>query len=186
MACWREERGFTLTELLVVLAVLALVLAAVVTIQQGALQAYVTGSNKTEVQQNARVALERIARQIRETTGPLTEATATSLTFTLPDPVTSLPTAVRYVLNGTSLNCTGLCDDQTVSAAPVVVIGGVQALTFAYYLQNSSVALGLPVTPASVFRVDITIQTGSEDTVVAGGIADTRAELTTSVRLRNL
>ena len=179
MACWREERGFTLTELLVVLAVLALVLAAVVTIQQGALQAYVTGSNKTEVQQNARVALERIARQIRETTGPLTEATATSLTFTLPDPVTSLPTAVRYVLNGTSLNCTGLCDDQTVSAAPVVVIGGVQALTFVYYPLDDLV--GNPIG-----RVDITIQTGSEDTVVAGGIADTRAELTTSVRLRNL
>ena len=177
MACWREERGFTLTELLTVLAVLALVLAAVVTIQQGALQAYVTGSNKTEVQQNARVAMERMARDIRETQSGLTTATATSLTFV--DPNTGL--AVIYALAGNTLT-------RTTNGIADTVIGSVQALTFAYYPKDSNVALGVPVgTPATtVFRVDITIQTGSEDTVVAGGIGDTRAGLTTSVRLRNL
>ena len=168
MRCWRDERGFTLTELLTVLAVLTLVLAAVVTIQQGALQAYVTGSNKTEVQQNARVALERMAREIRQTQTGLTAATATSLT--LVDPNTGL--AVIYALNGNTLT-------RTTNGVTDIMIGGVQALTFDYYL--------LPgVAPPTVGRVDITIQTGSEDTVVAGGIADTRAELTTSVRLRNL
>jgi len=177
MACWRDERGFTLTELLTVLAVLALVLAAVVTIQQDALQAYITGSNKTEVQQNARVALERMAREIRETQSGLTTATATSLTFV--DPNTGL--AVTYALNGNTLT-------RTTNGATDIVIGGVQALTFAYYAIDSNIVpLGVPVgAPGTVFRVDITIQTGSEGTVVAGGIADTRAELTTSVRLRNL
>lgn len=175
MRCWRDERGFTLTELLTVLAVLTLVLAAVVTIQQGALQAYVTGSNKTEVQQNARVALERMAREIRETQSGLTAATATSLT--LVDPNTGL--AVAYALAGNTLT-------RTTNGISDVVIGGVQALTFAYRNANDAV-LGVPVgTPGNVLRVDITIQTGSEDTVVAGGTADTRAELTTSVRLRNL
>ena len=67
-----------------------------------------------------------------------------------------------------------------------VVIGNVQTLAFAYRDVNDAV-LAAPVgTPANVFRVDITIQTASEDTVVAGGVADTRSELTTSVRLRNL
>ena len=178
MAPWRDERGFTLTELLTALMALGLLLAAVVTIQQGVLQAYVTGSNKTEVQQNARVALERMAREIRETQSGLTEATATSLTFV--DPNTGL--AVTYTLNA---------DDKTLgrttNGVTDILIGKVQALTFAYYPLNSTVALGVPVaTPGSVGRVDITIQTSSEDTVVTGGIADTRAELTTSVRLRNL
>lgn len=179
MACWRDERGFTLAELLIVLSMLALVLAAVVTIQQGALQAYVTGSNKTEVQQNARVALERMAREIRQTQTGLTAATATSLIFV--DPNTLLTVTYALVVDGDIRTLR-----RTTNEAGTDVIGGVQALTFAYRDANDAV-LGVPVgTPGNVRRVDITIQTSSEDTIVAGGIADTRAELTTSVRLRNL
>ena len=179
MAYGRNERGFTVAELLVAIAVLALVLAAVTTIQQSVLQAYVAGSNKTEVQQNARSALERIARELRQTPGALTSATATSLTLLDQD----TGTAVNYALTGAVPNATLT---RTTNGVADVVIGRVQALTFAYRDVNNNV-LGVPVgTPANVFRVDITIQTASEDTVVAGGIADTRAEMTTSVRLRNL
>jgi prepilin-type N-terminal cleavage/methylation domain-containing protein len=174
MNCWRDERGFTLAELLTALAMLATVLTAVVMIENGTLQAYVVGSNKTEVQQNARVALERMAREIRQTKDPLTVATAPSLSF-----VDQTTGATTYWLNGTALT-------RTAGGADEVVIGAVQALTFAYRDVNNNV-LAAPVgTPANVYRVDITIQTASEETVVANGITDTRAELTTTVRLRNL
>ncbi len=68
------------------------------------------------------------------------------------------------------------------------VIGNVKSLTFAYWDgDNPPNALTAPVgKPENIRRVDITVQTGSEDTVVAGGVADTTAELTTTVRLRNL
>jgi prepilin-type N-terminal cleavage/methylation domain-containing protein len=180
--CWRDERGFTLAELLTALAMVATVLAAAVMIESGALQAYVTGSNKTEVQQNARVALERMAREIRQaTTNPgtgqpgLTVATATSLSFY--DQNTGLTT---YVLNGTTLT-------RTANGVDEVIIGRVQVppSQFAYRDINDTV-LGVPVaTPANVYRVDITIRAASEDTVVTNGVADTRADLTTTVRLRN-
>jgi prepilin-type N-terminal cleavage/methylation domain-containing protein len=185
MSFWRDERGFTLAELLVALSMLVFVLTAIVMIENGGLQAYVVGSNKTEVQQNARVALERMARQIREATTGLTATDPTSLSFTLPDPVTGVPipgVAVTYALAGNALTCTGLCDDRTVSAQPVTVIGAVTALTFVYRGTNDVPGAIL----ANVRRVDITIQTASEGTVVAGGVSDARAELTTSVRLRNL
>jgi prepilin-type N-terminal cleavage/methylation domain-containing protein len=188
MSGWRDERGCSLAELLVALAVLALVLTAATTIQRSVLQAYVVGSNQTEAQQNARAALERIARHIREATTPLAAgSTAQSLIFTLPDPVTgiSIPgVQVTYAFVGNALQCTGLCDDQTISAEPVTVIGRAQVPPSGFVCRDASDTPGAcgPTTR----RVEITIRTSSEDTVVAGGIADTRAELTTSVQLRNL
>jgi len=44
----RDERGFTLTELLVVTAVLGLILAAVVVLQQRGQEAYLFGSHRVE------------------------------------------------------------------------------------------------------------------------------------------
>jgi hypothetical protein len=162
-----------MVELLAAFAMLAAVLAAVAMIQQSSMLAYVMGSHKTEVQQNARVALERMAREIRQTSSNLTAATATSLSF-----VDQNDGATTYALNGTNLT-------RTAGGVAVTVIGAVQTLTFAYRDINDGV-LATPVgTPGNVFRVDITIQTASEGTVVAGGNADTRAELATSVRLRN-
>lgn len=174
MVRWRDESGFSLAELLVAFAVLALVLAAATTIHRSVLQAYVTGSNNTEVQQNARVALERIARDLRQTPGALTSATAASLTLFDQD----TGAAVTYALTGNGPNATLT---RTTNGVTDVVIGKVQTLSFAYVYCS-----GCAVSASNVRRVDITIQTASEDTVVAGGIADTKAELTTSVQLRNL
>ena len=58
----RDQRGFTLTELLVVTAVLGLILAAIVLVQQQGQQAYIFGSHRVEVQQNNRAALELMGR----------------------------------------------------------------------------------------------------------------------------
>lgn len=174
MRFMRDERGFTLAELLVAVAMIAFVLTAVVMIESGTLQAYVVGSNKTEVQQNARVALERMGREIRQTSAALTVATATSLQFA--DQNTG---ATTYWLNGNALT-------RTSGGTDAVVIGAVQALTFAYRDVNNTVLATPVATPANVYRVDITIQTSSEDAaVVANAVSDTRAELTTTIKLRN-
>src|SRR5262245_40364906 len=163
MAVWRNARGFTLPELLVAIAVLALVLAAVTTIHQSVLQAYVIGSNKTEVQQNVRVALDRMGRTIRETRTALTLAALTSLTVV--DQDTGLP--VTYSLNANTLI-------RATNGADEILLARVQDLAFTYF-DSSNIELAAPVgTPANVFRVQIAIQTASEDNVVTGGAADSK------------
>jgi prepilin-type N-terminal cleavage/methylation domain-containing protein len=165
-----SEGGFTLVELLTAFAVLGLVLAAVSGIHQAAQQAYITGDRRAEVQQNARVALERIAHEVREAT-TVTAGGASSITLVRPGGA-----VVTYAVTAGAL-----------TRNDVPLIGGVVALTFTY--RNAADALlAAPVgAPANIRRVDITIRTRSEDpAMVAGGPYDVRAEVTTSARPRNL
>jgi prepilin-type N-terminal cleavage/methylation domain-containing protein len=179
MACWTSEKGFTLAEMLVSLAVLGLALASVATLHQSGLQAYVTGSNRVEVQQNARVALERMAREIREAQA-LTNQTASQLTIqtdwngngvigealaVMVDGVLR-GEQVTYRLNGAALER----QESGIDAAFMTLIGGVEQLTLTY---------------PSAKTVSITIRTRTEENVAAGSPADTKSQVTTTVRLRN-
>ena len=66
MIVWRHATGLSLAELLVSLAVLGLVLAGIFGILHGSLKAYGWGAGRVEAQQAARVALERMVRELRE------------------------------------------------------------------------------------------------------------------------
>src|SRR5262249_52911220 len=136
---WLEnERGFTLAELLVVTAVVGLVMAGVLAIQQEGQQAYLLGSNRVETQQNARIALDLMTRELRSATSLVSLPSATELTFnvcedqTVPIPVPCVTsTTRRYALSGTSLT-------RTVDTTTTTVIGGVQSLTITYYCVTNS------------------------------------------------
>ncbi len=66
MTGWRAAAGYSLPELLVGVAVLGLVLSAVLGILQASLQAYRWGAARVEAQQSARIALERMIKELRE------------------------------------------------------------------------------------------------------------------------
>jgi len=61
---WNQS-GFTLLEMLISSAVFAIVLLAIYTMLTASQVTYARGENKVELQQNARVAMRRMAREVR-------------------------------------------------------------------------------------------------------------------------
>lgn len=179
-----NERGYTLAELLTAMAVLALLMAGLfLTLQQGQ-TVYSFGAGRAEVQQNARVGLEWILRELRTGT-KVTVANPNDVTFefrecrlctTAADPGTLV--TVAYSLSGTNLqrNETGL------AGQPEILVGGVSGLTIVYYDVNNAAT----TTAANVYSVDITLTTRSEDTTLAAASpANRQAVVQGRVKLRN-
>ena len=171
----RCERGFTLTELVVVMAVLGLVLAGVFAIQHQGTQSYLMGASRVEVQQNARTALELMVRELRSAQTLTVVGGPGDVTFVDQNGVT-----VRYQLVGTTLN-------RSANGVPAALIGGVQTLTFTYYSAfDASTNTGtVTAVPGSVRVIRIAIITGSERGASPGSPGDQHATVESTVKLRN-
>jgi Tfp pilus assembly protein PilW len=61
----REERGFTLTEMMVTTMVMIMMLFALYSLFDMSLRVFAFGNNKVEAMENARLGLERMEREIR-------------------------------------------------------------------------------------------------------------------------
>ncbi len=174
------SRGFTLVELLVALAVVGVVLLTLTGLLQHGEQVYLFGTSRLEAHQNARVALDRLGRELRgagiDPRGigfpPLVNPTATG--FTIQNDlngdgvIAGNPETITYSLRGRTLR-------RNAGGGAQPVVDGVESLTFAYLD-----AAGDPAKTAGEIRtVVMTITTGAVDR--RGG----RVTMTTQVRLRN-
>ena len=195
-----DQRGFTLAEFLVAIAIVGLIMAGVLTIIMTGNQTYLTGSNQVEAQQAARVALDRMVREIRgagyNPKGAVCEPPLTNCPI-VGDPVPGTLTAttlvvqndtnangtfaaterILYTLNGNNLQRR----DYAVDATPQTIVGGIEALTFTYLDEN-----GAPTgKPEDLRSVQISLTTQPEN---LPGIWQTgRVSVTMSdrIRLRN-
>jgi Tfp pilus assembly protein PilW len=183
------QKGFSVAELLIAAAMTSTLMAAVFVILQQGQNAYLFGAGRAEVQQTARGALDRIARELR-TGVAVTTANANNITFqyidnnvasgNVPETVT-----VQYSLNGTNLQ-----RNQTAPLAPgpqpEVVIGGVTGFALTYFNANNA-ALASPVTAANVRTVNVRLTTQVQDVATTNNsMANQRAVVEDRVRLRNL
>lgn len=178
----RDQRGFTLTELMVVAAVLGMILAAVVLVQQQGQQAYIFGSHRVEVQQNNRAALELMVRELRSATSVTAVPSATNLTF-----LDENGNTIQYQISSAILNRT-VTVAATATTTTTPLIGGVQTLAMAYYSDwNGATNTGTTTTtPAQVKLIRLQLVTGTEDQVGSGSPGNQSATMETLVRLRNI
>ena len=174
---FRDQRGFTLTELLMVTAVLGLVMAAVSAIQQQGQEAYTYGSNRVEAQQNARVALDVITRELRSAQSLVTLGGAGDLTF-----LDQNSTQVQYQLSGTNLN-------RISGGTTSTLIGGVSALTMTYcavWNAVSNTCTTAAATPGAVTVIVVQLTARTEDNASTGTFGDRRMTVESAIRLRNV
>ena len=62
----REERGFTLTEMMVTIMIFIVTLFALYSIFDMSIKVFMFGNNKAEAMENARLGLEKMEREIRQ------------------------------------------------------------------------------------------------------------------------
>lgn len=103
-----NQDGFTMFEVVVSIAlfvVIIMITGSMFTISQ---RSYTTGANESELSQNARVALDRMSRELRQSQSVVTSlssttpATSTEIFFQDGHDQSSI-TYIRYYLNGTDL-----------------------------------------------------------------------------------
>ena len=173
---FRSQRGFSLAELLVVCAVLGVMMAGLLVIHAGGTSAYVIGSSRVAAQQNGRVALEMMVRELRSAQSISAVTGSTDITF-----VDLNGATIRYQLSSGILN-------RIVDGTSTPLIGGVTSIDFTCYSKfNDPIgAVTTTTTPASVVAIRIRLTTGSEVAVASYADANQHATMESWVRLRNL
>ena len=199
----RSERGFTLAELLVACAIIALVMSGLLVMLQTGQESYLVGTNRVEATQSVRLAIERMAQEMRGAgfcptclgTPPFTAFTAqTSSALTIQndwdgDGVINTASTVTDA-NGTDRGeqviytfAGGTLTRQEigVNASAQVLVNGINALTFTY--QNSAGAT--TANAADIRTVVVTVTTRPEFQPAATLQGRVLVTMTDSVRVRN-
>ena len=198
----RSERGFTLAELLVACAIIALVMAGLLVSLQAGQEAYLRGSNEVEATQSVRVAIERMAQELRVAgfcptcTGatPFTAITAQTATgFTIQNDWDGdgVITAAGTVTDGFG-NARGeqivyafaggaLTRQETGDASPLTLATGINSLTFTYQ-DNAGVVTAVP---DNIRTVVVTATTQPQFQPAATLQGRVLVTMTDSLRMRN-
>jgi prepilin-type N-terminal cleavage/methylation domain-containing protein len=105
----REERGFTLTEMMITTVIWLIVLFALYSLFDMSIRAFSFGNNKVEAVENARLGLEKMEREIRQAykVDSSADPAQNHLFFNMTSPQTPLsvpPTSVSQLTFGNELN----------------------------------------------------------------------------------
>ena len=173
----KNQKGFSLIELMVVVVILSLMVLGLVTFFTGGARSWVSGQGQLKAQREARQAIDQIVRKIREGKNVKINSTSTSILFITPFDESLI---IRYHLN---INTRKLYINTTNE-----VINNVLNLSFTYFDNNGDQICdisGIPINPldsdaaSKVSKVHIYLQ------VDVDGDEKPDITLNTDVNLRN-
>lgn len=153
----KDEKGFSLPEMLVTTMVMIVILLALFGIFDMSLKVFSYGNNKVEAVESARVGMEKMEREIRQAYAPTATAqmfdtwTSTQIRFGNDldgNGVIACPNStgrcekIGYWLNGTTLGRDNTSTGITNTVANLQPVAEhVQSLTFTYYDRGGSVVV---------------------------------------------
>jgi len=107
---FKDERGFTLSEMLVTIIIMMFVLLALAGIFDASLKVFSFGNNKVEAMESARIGVEKMEREIRQAYNFNSASSQNHLFFTTASPTTALtvpPTTRSDLTFGNDLGAPG-------------------------------------------------------------------------------
>jgi len=158
----RSTHGLSLAELVVTMALFALVMAGVVTTWGKAQEAYFVGSESAEIQQNVRAAIDFMVREIRSTGRDVT-----TCAFDYATDVTTDCDAAKVTTCTTRMNAAGMPTSPTWQTANGVGGPGCTSLYAIPFAQATATALRIRSDRNSNGRI-----AGMGNAVTSGGGAD--------------
>jgi type IV pilus assembly protein PilW len=197
-----DERGFTLIELMIAAAVIAFLLAAAFGSMQLGINSTQLGTARSEAQQNVRVVLDQVTRDIR---GAGFDPTANGFDAIVPGSPAASEVTLRSDLNGNGTidAPVGACDPaapaeqvryrlsvgqlrRSVNPADptceAVVVGGVQQFTLGYEVADGTALGGGANSTIRAVTVSLTMTPERTPGTAASGMW---AAMTDRARLRN-
>ena len=182
----RDQRGFTLTELMVATAMMGFVLSAGLLALQAGTQASEVATGRAEAQSNVRFALDQMLADMRSAGydptnngfDPVDGGTLALASVQIvsdrnasgaidapanPCDASAAAERVRYRQVGTEL-MRAVMTSATVAACEAVIIGGVQSLSFTYRDANDSTLPAQSTSAASVRAIHVSLTLKPEST----------------------
>jgi len=140
----KNKNGFTLIEMMIVVAILGIIILGLVTFFTGGTRSWVTGQHQLEAQRNARLSMDQMVREIREADYIEFSSTSSSIDFHTP-----FHGNISYSLSGNDLKR----DSNTL-------INNILTLDFSYF-DNSDTEIDSPLSEpdeSNISKVHIDLQ----------------------------
>jgi prepilin-type N-terminal cleavage/methylation domain-containing protein len=148
-----NQHGFTLIEMVVVIALSAIITVMVTRFLAQAVMSFLAAQNITDANWQGRIAMERMVRDIRQVRSPLDVTTMTATEFAFLD---ILGNSIDYKLTGTTLTLNGF-----------VLANGISNVAFTYYNYAGTVAATAATLNFVYITLDVTQDNSNYSTSTA-------------------